>query len=83
VSTGSREPILESGLSSTVAIDQNFTVGSLYGSNGTPSAILVNKEGKIASVLVTGEVGVMKLLANRQEDVLKSQPRLVGAGVTA
>ena len=63
VSGGSLEANREMGLRSTVLIDEKFSVGQLYGAGGTPSALLIDAEGKIGSGLVIGAPGVLGLLA--------------------
>ena len=49
VSAGTKEANEEMGLSSPVVLDQNFAAGRAFGVGGTPSAVLVDEEGKIAS----------------------------------
>ena len=63
VSGGSREANRAMGLESTVLLDDKFAVGQSYGANGTPSGVLIDAEGKIASALVVGAPGVMALLS--------------------
>ena len=48
-------------LRSTVVLDQVFSVGSTFGANGTPSAVLVDEQGKIASELAVGAPAVLTL----------------------
>ena len=56
------------GLSSTVVLDQEFAVGSAFGASGTPSAVLVDEDGKIASGLAVGGPAILELAgANRAE----------------
>ena len=62
VSTGSRDANRAMGLESTVLIDEKFGVGQSYGASGTPSAVLIDGKGKIASGLVVGAPGVFDLL---------------------
>ena len=49
------------GLSSSVVLDQGFEAGRAFGASGTPSAILVDAKGKIASEVAVGAPGVLKL----------------------
>ena len=42
------------GLSSPIALDQSFAAGQAFGTGGTPSAVLVDGEGKVASRLAVG-----------------------------
>lgn len=64
VSAGSREANREMNLRSIVLIEENFALGKLYGANGTPSAVLIGVDGKIASALGVGAPGVLPLLAD-------------------
>jgi len=61
VSTGSPEDNRAHGLTSKIVIDPNFSVGSSFGANGTPSGILVDADGRVASTLAVGGPGVMEL----------------------
>jgi thiol-disulfide isomerase/thioredoxin len=61
VSAGTEEANREQGLSSTVVLDQNFAVGRAFGASGTPSAVLVDAEGKVASDIVVGAPAVLEL----------------------
>jgi hypothetical protein len=49
------------GLKSDIALDGSFAAGSAFGTTGTPSAIRVSSDGKIASGLAIGAPGVMAL----------------------
>ena len=61
VSAGTEEANEEMGLSSTVVLDQQFAVGSAFGASGTPSAVLVDEEGKVASEVAVGAPAVLAL----------------------
>ena len=61
VSAGTKEANREQGLSSTVLLDQNFAVGQAFGASGTPSAVLVDAQGKVASDIAVGAPAVMAL----------------------
>jgi thiol-disulfide isomerase/thioredoxin len=69
VSSGTKESNREMGLTSTVVLDQQFAVGQSFGASGTPSAVLVDEEGKIASELAVGAPGVLALAGARQAEV--------------
>lgn len=73
VSQGDIEANKEQGLKSRMVIDDGFTMGKAFGANGTPSAIKLDAEGKVASALAVGADPVMSLL----EEVLELDP--VGA----
>src|SRR5215203_1579126 len=61
VSAGSEEANKEMGLTSPVLLDQQFSVGRAFGASGTPSAVLVDAEGKVASEVTVGALAVMEL----------------------
>ncbi len=65
VSTGTAEANKELGLSSPIVLDQGFTIGRAYGASGTPSAVLVDAQGKIASEIAVGQPGVMALATGK------------------
>ena len=66
VSAGAEEASREQGFSSTVVLDQQFAVGRAFGASGTPSAVLVDEEGKVASELALGTPEVLDLTRTRQ-----------------
>jgi peroxiredoxin len=61
VSAGSEEANRKMGLTSPVLLDQQFAVGRAFGASGTPSAVLVDAEGKVASEVALGAPGVLEL----------------------
>lgn len=63
VSTGTLEANQAMGMRSPVLIDEGFNAGSRFGANGTPMAVLVDEEGKIASEVAAGAPAVLALLA--------------------
>jgi len=66
VSAGTEEANRQMGLASTVVLDQQFSVGRAFGASGTPCAVLVDGEGKVASEVAVGSPGVLELAgANR------------------
>jgi peroxiredoxin/uncharacterized membrane protein YphA (DoxX/SURF4 family) len=62
VSTGTVEANHALGLQSTILLDQEFATARAFGATGTPSAVLVDAEGKIASLVGVGAPAVMSLL---------------------
>jgi peroxiredoxin len=70
VSTGEVERNRELGLSSPVVLDSGFSVGRAFGASGTPSAVLVGADGKIASGLAVGGPTVISLLRNEAPNLL-------------
>ena len=61
VSASTEEANKEMGLASPVLLDQNFAVGRAFGASGTPSAVLVDAEGKVASDIAVGAPAVLDL----------------------
>jgi thiol-disulfide isomerase/thioredoxin len=61
ISSGSVEENRAMGLSSAIALDQSFTAGRAFGSAGTPSGILIDTDGRVASGLAVGAPAVMAL----------------------
>jgi peroxiredoxin/uncharacterized membrane protein YphA (DoxX/SURF4 family) len=61
VSAGSEEANREMGLASPVLLDQQFATGRAFGASGTPSAVLVDAEGKVASEVAVGAPAVFEL----------------------
>jgi hypothetical protein len=69
VSTGSVKDNRAMGLRSKVVLDETFSAGSAFGANGTPSAVLVDRKGNIASELAVGAPAVLALAGARQAAV--------------
>jgi peroxiredoxin len=65
VSTGTVDANRASGFRSSVLLDQSFAAGRALGVSGTPSALLVDSEGKIASGIAVGAPAVLELAASR------------------
>ncbi len=61
VSTGTVEANKAMGLSSPVVLDEGLSVQQAFGAPGTPSAVLVDAEGNVASGVVVGPSEVLKL----------------------
>jgi len=61
VSAGSEEANKGMGISSKVVLDQQFATGRAFGASGTPSAVLVDAEGRIASEVAVGAPAVLGL----------------------
>ena len=66
VSTGGVEANEAMGLRSPVVLDQGFSVGSAFGASGTPSAVLVDAKGNIASEIAVGAPAVLALVGAPQ-----------------
>jgi peroxiredoxin/uncharacterized membrane protein YphA (DoxX/SURF4 family) len=63
VSSGTVEENKAMGLRSPVLLDQSFATGSAFGANGTPMAVLVDADGKVASGVAAGAPSVFALAA--------------------
>jgi peroxiredoxin/uncharacterized membrane protein YphA (DoxX/SURF4 family) len=70
VSTGDADRNRETGLQSPILLDSGFNVGRSFGASGTPSAVLVGADGKIASGLAVGGPTVISLLRNEAPNLL-------------
>jgi peroxiredoxin len=67
VSTGSIEANRVLRLRSTIVLDQDgMRVGRLFGAAGTPMAVLIDAEGKIASEVTAGAQAVLALAVHAQ-----------------
>lgn len=69
VSAGGGEANRKMGLSSTVVLDQRFAAGLAFGASGTPSAVLVDADGNVASEVAVGAPRVFELAGKRREGV--------------
>ena len=61
VSTGTVEANQALGLQSTTVLDEGFSVGRAFGASGTPSAVLVDAKGRLASAVSVGGPNVMAM----------------------
>jgi hypothetical protein len=55
-------------LRSPVVLDQEFAVGFAFGASGTPSAVLVDEGGKVASEVAVGAEAVLELAGPAQAE---------------
>lgn len=62
VSTGDPEQNRAMGLSAPVLLDGSFATGQAFGATGTPSAVLVDEEGQVASGIAVGAPAVLELV---------------------
>jgi thiol-disulfide isomerase/thioredoxin/uncharacterized membrane protein YphA (DoxX/SURF4 family) len=65
VSNGAVEDNRRMGLTSTVVIDEGFSVAQAFGAGGTPAAVLVDADGKVASEVAMGAPDVFLMLGQR------------------
>ena len=61
ISSGDEERTRAEGFSSTVLLDVDFRVGSAFGIDGTPMAVLLGADGLIASPVSAGADAVLAL----------------------
>ena len=66
VSTGSVDANREMGLKSTIVLDEGFATGRKFGATGTPSAVLIDPTGKIASEVAVGGPNVIALASGKK-----------------
>jgi thiol-disulfide isomerase/thioredoxin/uncharacterized membrane protein YphA (DoxX/SURF4 family) len=62
ISGGAVETNRAMGLRAPVLLDQGFTVGRAFGAGGTPSAVLLDADSKVASSIAVGADQVLALL---------------------
>jgi peroxiredoxin/uncharacterized membrane protein YphA (DoxX/SURF4 family) len=67
ISNGTVEANAEMGLCAPVLLDQGFATGRGFGAGGTPSAVLIDGEGKIASEVAVGAPAVLALAGRTSE----------------
>jgi len=70
IASGTAEENRAANLPGAVLLDQHFLTGAAYGATGTPSAVLIDPGGKIASELVAGIPLVLALLGGGSFSVL-------------
>jgi methylamine dehydrogenase accessory protein MauD len=61
ISAGSLEEIRQQGFRSRVLIDQNFGAGQVFNVEGTPAAVMINEQGRVASEVSVGGSEVLRL----------------------
>jgi protein-disulfide isomerase len=61
VTTGTVEANKEMGIPMRMLLDEGFTTGRKFGAGGTPSAVLIDGKGMIASDVAVGAPAVMAL----------------------
>ena len=67
VSSEGHEANAAMGLTSPVLLEDSFAVGYRFGVNGTPSAVLVDGDGNVASAPAVGAPAVLALLGGSKE----------------
>jgi thiol-disulfide isomerase/thioredoxin len=61
ISAGSREEAAAMGLRSRVLLDPGFAAGNVFGATGTPMAVRLDAEGRVASAIAAGSEAVLAL----------------------
>jgi peroxiredoxin len=77
ISTGDVTANRSLGLQSKVLLQSNFAVGRSFGVSGTPSAILVNTSGKIASKVFVGASHILNFARHVQTQSHSSPSEVV------
>ena len=75
VSSGDEGATRADGFASTVLLDPEFAAGSAFGAGGTPMAVLVDAQGRVASQVVGGSDAVLALAGGHA-----TRPLLPSAG---
>jgi peroxiredoxin len=61
ISRGTAEALLPQGLHAPILLDDEFKTGKAFGATGTPAAVLIDAQGRIASAVGAGEQAVLAL----------------------
>jgi peroxiredoxin/uncharacterized membrane protein YphA (DoxX/SURF4 family) len=61
ISSGGVEANRAQGLRAAILLEESFQVGRLFGASGTPSAVVVDEKGRVASELAVGGPAVLAL----------------------
>ena len=69
VSSGTAEANRAVGLHSTTLLDQGFSAGRAFGASGTPSAVLVDAGGRIASGVAVGAQAILALASGTGAEI--------------
>lgn len=74
ISSGAADSHHDHALRATILLDGAFATGRAYGIEGTPSAILVDANGRIASETIVGEPAILGLLEFADQSYGNQQP---------
>ncbi len=66
LSSGSVEANAKQGFRSRILLDQNFSAGKTFGVTGTPSALLLDEQRRIASKIAVGRQEILDSVFNAQ-----------------
>jgi len=67
ISSGAAEANRAMKLTSPVLLDEAFHTGRMFGAAGTPAAVLIDRDGRVASAVAVGGPAVLAL-AGIEED---------------
>lgn len=70
ISSGTVDDNRAMGIRSPIVLDQGFNTGRAFGAGGTPSAVLVDAQGRVASPVAVGAPAVLALAASKQDPAL-------------
>jgi methylamine dehydrogenase accessory protein MauD len=73
VSTGSEEATRTMSLSSPVLLDAQLAAARAFGAPGSPSAVLIDEQGRVASELAVGAPAVLALAQAPSDEGLKNE----------
>lgn len=62
ISTGTVEANRDQGLQTPILLDEGFQIGHAFGARGTPSAVLIDAEGRVATPVVVGASAILEML---------------------
>jgi hypothetical protein len=65
ISSGTPEANRDQGFRSPVLLDGIFGAGVVFGAGGTPSALMIDEAGKVASEVALGAPDVLALVGRR------------------
>lgn len=68
VSSGDAEKHKDMGLKSTIVLDNEGVVSKSLGMNGTPSAVLINENGKVISEVAVGSSQIWALVGKKEKE---------------
>jgi methylamine dehydrogenase accessory protein MauD len=60
ISTGTVEANRNLGFRSRIVLDQNFSAGKAFGAGGTPSALMLDNQGKVVSKVAVGRPDILE-----------------------
>ncbi|MEK7724826.1 MAG: MauE/DoxX family redox-associated membrane protein [Acidobacteriota bacterium] len=68
VSSGDAERHKDMNLQSTILLDNEFVVSKSLGMSGTPSAVLINENGKVISEVAVGSSQIWALVGKKEKE---------------